>query len=44
MVFQGAPTGTGRRAQSLYCTIGLAKRRNKAIAPYKCADRFTTMT
>jgi hypothetical protein len=24
----------GRRAQSLYCAISLAKRRNKAIAPY----------
>jgi hypothetical protein len=23
-----------RRAQSLYCATGLAKRRNKAIAPY----------
>jgi hypothetical protein len=25
-----------RRAQSLYCAIGRAKRRNKAIAPYGC--------
>jgi hypothetical protein len=25
-----------RRAQSLYCAICLAKRRNKAIAPYAC--------
>jgi hypothetical protein len=25
----------GRRAQSLYCAIGLAERRNKAIAPYE---------
>jgi hypothetical protein len=24
-----------RRAQSLYCAIGLANRRNKAIAPYE---------
>jgi hypothetical protein len=25
----------GRRAQSLYCAISLAERRNKAIAPYE---------
>jgi len=28
-----------RRAQSLYCAIGIAKRRNKAIAPYASACR-----
>jgi hypothetical protein len=31
-----------RRAQSLYCAIGLAKRRNKAIAPYACCLEGTT--
>jgi hypothetical protein len=32
------PLVATRRAQSLYCAIGLAKRRNKAIAPYACAQ------
>jgi hypothetical protein len=32
---------TAHRAQSLYCAISLAKRRNKAIAPYGSgADRL----
>jgi hypothetical protein len=40
-----SPDSLERRAQSLYCAIGipirrnargLAKRRNKAIAPYLC--------
>ena len=33
--------GGGRRAQSLYCAISLAERRNKAIAPYEPTPAMT---